>query len=404
MYSRAFMTKTMLQNINIYPIKSSAGIELSSSWVEEHGLAFDRRFVVAGLSGTFFTARTEPSLCLIQTNLTASGLVLTAPDMPALIINYQQLTENYVPVQVWNDTIDGQQASADINQWFSEYLQKPCQLLFFGSQSKRFVKNRNTQVGFADGYPLLLISQASLDHLNSHYQTSTPTISMAQFRPNLVVNNCEAFAEDTWQHIRIGEVEFEITKPCTRCIFTTINPETGEKHQQQEPLKTLMNYRQIDGGEVIFGQNLVALNQGQIKQGDQVEVLKRQAPPVIAAKAHKQSQAPTLDSHNASTTTVKKAKPALTFSSFNKTITGNNKQTILEQGEDAGLLLPYSCRAGMCGRCKAELVEGEVEQHCQDGLSDEEQQQNFILTCSCTPITDIVISHPERKRRNVRND
>ena len=408
MYSRAFMTKAILQNINIYPIKSSAGIELSSSWVEEHGLAFDRRFVVADLSGTFFTARTEPSLCLIQANLTASGLVLTAPDMPALIINYQQLTQNYVSVKVWNDTIDGQQASTDINQWFSEYLEKPCQLLFFGSQSKRFVKNKNTQVGFADGYPLLLISQASLEHLNSHYQTSTPTISMAQFRPNLVVNNCEAFAEDTWQHIRIGEVEFEITKPCTRCIFTTINPQTGEKHPQQEPLKTLMNYRQIDGGDVIFGQNLVALNQGQIKQGDQIEVLKRQAPPVMATKAPKQSLTPALDSNlnsnTTSTTAVKKTKPTLTFSRFNKTITGNNKQTILEQGENAGLLLPYSCRAGMCGRCKAELVEGEVEQHCQDGLSDEEQQQNFILTCSCTPMTDVVISHPERKRRNIPND
>lgn len=101
---------------------------------------------------------------------------------------------------------------------------------------------------------------------------------------------------------------------------------------------------------------------------------------------------------------MKKAKPTLTFSSFNKTIKGNNEQTLLEQGEDAGLILPYSCRAGMCGRCKVELLEGEVEQHCKDGLSDEEQQQNFILSCSCTPITDVVISHPERKRRNVRND
>ena len=398
------MSKAILQNINVYPIKSSAGIELSSSWVEELGLAFDRRFVVADLNGEFFTARTQPRLCLIQANLTASGMVLTAPDMPALVITYQKLTNNYVAVNVWDDSINAQQCLADINQWFSEYLQLPCQLLFYGSDSQRLVKNKTSPVSFADGYPLLLISQASLDDLNAHYQASETAISMAQFRPNIVVNNCEAFAEDTWQHIRIGEVEFEIVKPCTRCIFTTINPQTGEKHQQQEPLKTLMSYRQIESGDVIFGQNLVALNQGQIKQGDQVEVLKRQPPPAIIKKAPVKAVDLSFGKNEASTTIVKKAKPTLTFSSFNKTIKGNNEQTLLEQGEDAGLILPYSCRAGMCGRCKVELLEGEVEQHCKDGLSDEEQQQNFILSCSCTPITDVVISHPERKRRNVRND
>jgi uncharacterized protein YcbX/ferredoxin len=401
------MIKAILQNINVYPIKSSAGIELSSSWVEELGLAFDRRFVVADLSGEFITARTQPRLCLIQANLTASGMILTAPDMPALVISYQKLTNNYVAVNIWENNINAQQCLADINQWFSEYLKLPCQLLFYGTDSQRLVKNRTSPVSFADGYPLLLISQGSLDHLNTHYQTSEAAISMAQFRPNLVVNNCEAFAEDTWQHIRIGEVEFEIAKPCTRCIFTTINPQTGEKHLLQEPLKTLMSYRQVESGDVIFGQNLVALNQGQIKQGDQVEVLKRQSPPTIIKKTPANAIEQEFDKNNAPDTSsaiVKKSKPTLTFNSFNKAIKGNNKQTLLEQGEDAGLILPYSCRAGMCGRCKVELLEGEVEQHCKDGLSDEEQKQGFILSCSCTPITDVVISHPERKRRNIRND
>jgi ferredoxin len=91
----------------------------------------------------------------------------------------------------------------------------------------------------------------------------------------------------------------------------------------------------------------------------------------------------------------KKSKPVVTFSSFNKTITGNNIQTLLEQGEDAGLILPSSCRSGMCGSCKVKLEQGEVEQLCRDGLSDKEQQQGYILSCSCTPITDVVISHPK---------
>lgn len=402
------MSQAILQNIHIYPIKSSAGIEFSNSWVEEFGLAFDRRFVVASPNGEFFTARTQPTLCLIQASLTSTGLMVTAPNMPTLVIEYHSLCQSYVPVNVWQDTIKAQQCHDNINKWFSDYLNQPCQLLFFGADSQRFVKNKNSQVGFADGYPLLLISQASLDSLNSQYKPDTESIAMAQFRPNIVVNNCDAFAEDTWQHVRIGEVEFEITKPCTRCIFITINPETGEKHQQQEPLKTLKNYRQLANGDILFGQNLVALNQGQIKRGDKVEIIKRQVAPVFAVRNKSDINITNSDTKpqlkKEPVLSKKKSKPLVTFSSHNKTITGNNIQTLLEQGEDAGLILPYSCRAGMCGSCKVKLEQGEVEQLCQDGLSDEEQQQGYILSCSCTPITDVVISHPPRQRRHINDD
>tara|TARA_R110002012_G_scaffold40596_5_gene111797 strand:- start:15002 stop:16210 length:1209 start_codon:yes stop_codon:yes gene_type:complete len=402
------MSQATLKNIIIYPIKSSAGIELSNSWVEEFGLAFDRRFVVASPDGEFFTARTQPSLCLLQANLTATGMIITAPKMPALVIDYNLLSLNYVDVQVWNDTISAQQCEDAINQWFSRYLQKPCQLLFFGTESQRFVKNKNSQVGFADGYPLLLISQASLDHLNSQYPPNARSIPMSQFRPNIVVSDCDAFTEDTWQKIRIGEVEFEVTKPCTRCIFTTINPENAVKDHQQEPLKTLKNYRQIANGDILFGQNLVALNQGQIKRGDKLEVLRYQAAPVFALA--EKSTAPTdnnglsIKEKAAQLQPVTKKKPLITFSRFNKSVTGNNTENLLEQGENAGLVLPYSCRAGMCGSCKVMLEEGQVTETCQDGLSDEEQQQGYILSCCSTPLTDVVIRHPERKRRNRHND
>ncbi|MGB1263899.1 MAG: YcbX family protein [Cognaticolwellia sp.] len=395
------MSKAALQNIYLYPIKSSAGIELSTSWVEELGLACDRRFVVATPEGDFITARTQPSLCLIQANLTTTGLIITAPDMPSLTIDYQKICPDYVEVRVWRDTVQAQPCQDVINQWFSRYLQQPCQLLFFGTQSQRLVKNKNSQVGFADGYPLLLISQASLDDLNQRYPANARKITMAQFRPNIVVNHCDAFTEDTWQHIRIGEVEFEITKACSRCVFTTVNPETGEKHHQQEPLNTLKRYRQADNGDVLFGQNLVALNQGQIKRGDIVEVLKRQTPPTFTIKnrpitANKQ---PTTE-----TTITKTAKPKITFTSFDKTLPGNNQETLLEQGENAGLVLPYSCRAGMCGSCKVKLEQGQVQQDCQDGLSDDEQRHGYILSCSCIPLTDVVISHPTRKRHRIADD
>jgi uncharacterized protein len=398
------MSQPTLQSIHLYPIKSSAGIELSNSWVEELGLAFDRRFVIASLNGEFITARTQPSLCLIQANLTATGLIVTAPNMSPLVINYSELCPSYIHVRVWDDIINAQQCRENINHWFSQYLQQPCQLLFFGAESQRLVKNKDSQVGFADGYPLLLISQASLDNLNSQYKATSTTIAMAQFRPNIVVNNCDAFAEDTWQHIRIGTVEFEITKPCSRCIFTTVNPDSGQKHPQQEPLTTLKNFRQVANGDILFGQNLVALNQGQIKRGDNIEVLKRHAAPAFVLPNKPATHIANSQINKETVLNDKKSKPVITFSSFNKTITGNNRDTLLEQGEDAGLILPYSCRAGMCGSCKVKLEQGEVEQHCQDGLSYEEQQQGYILSCSCTPITDVTISHPERKRRNINDD
>jgi len=273
------MLLSELIEINVYPIKSSKGIGLSNAWVDDLGLAFDRRFVLTDSNGQFITARTHPTICLISASITPYGLLLTAPDMPVLNISYAKFTHEYRQVTVWKDTIAGQYCAPEYDTWFSQYLGKPCQLVFFGEQSSRRVKNRMNQVAFADGYPLLLISEASLADLNG--RMSNHQVSMAQFRPNIVINNTEPFEEDTWKHIRIGEVEFEVVKPCSRCIFTTIDPSNAEKHAKQEPLATLKKYRQVESGDVMFGQNLVALNQGQIHLGDSVTVLSTQSPPAF---------------------------------------------------------------------------------------------------------------------------
>ncbi|MFT4871223.1 MAG: hypothetical protein ACI9F1_001995 [Colwellia sp.] len=381
------MTSSMqLSQISVYPLKSSAGIQLSNSWIDELGLSFDRRFVLTDDKCQFITARTEPKICLIQASITATGLVLTAPDMPKLVINYLQLSELYQTVFVWNDSINAQQGNSEHHQWFSRYLNRPCQLLHFGELSKRNVpstSNRTNQLAFTDGYPLLLISQASLDDLNKRCPA---IITMNQFRPNLVIDNCDAFAEDTWQHIRIGEVEFELRKPCTRCIFTTINPETALKDIHQEPITSLKTYRQAaEGelkGEVLFGQNLVPLNQGQIKLTDTITIIKKKVPPTFLISL---SATPTIVSRES------KKKVSLIFDSWNKKHKGDNQQTILEQGEKAGLILPYSCRAGMCGRCKVKLVKGQVEQLSTDGLTEVEMKDDYILMCSCIPTTDVTL-------------
>lgn len=267
------MNTARISQLSVYPIKSCTGLHLNHALVEEHGLAFDRRFVVATPEGKFLTARTHPRLNQIHCALVQDGLHLRAPDMPPLDVEYQHFSARYTQVQVWSSTIDAQHCSSDYDQWFSDYLGVDCQLLFFGKHSERKVKRRDSQVAFADGYPLLLISQASLDDLN---QRASDHIRMSQFRPNIVVKGTEPFAEDNWKRIRIGEVEFEITKPCSRCVFTTLDPETGQYNELNEPLRTLANYRKGADGELYFGQNMVALNKGKISLYDPIEVLETQ--------------------------------------------------------------------------------------------------------------------------------
>ncbi len=297
------MSVTKVSSLHIYPIKSTAGISLPQAQVEELGLAFDRRFVVSDPLGQFITARTEPRLCLVQTILTEQGLVLSAPKMSTLTLSYKNFTARYQNVTVWGDEIAGQLCANAANAWFSDYLQRPCQLLFFGQDSYRERKantDKARKLAFADGYPLLLISQASLHDLNQRLKNNhQQAVSMAQFRPNIVVENCLPFAEDGWQHIRIGEVEFTVSKSCERCILTTVDPQTGEKHPEQQPLRTLKSFRQVSNSEVLFGQNLIARNKGVIEQGDKLVVIETKRPPVFSLASTTNTTQPTLIDNNA---------------------------------------------------------------------------------------------------------
>jgi uncharacterized protein YcbX len=125
------------------------------------------------------------------------------------------------------------------------------------------------EVSFADAFPLLLISRAALDGLNARL---AKPVSMLRFRPNLVVEGVAAHAEDGWKRIRIGEVEFDVAKACTRCVFTTVDPMRGERDPDGEPLRTLIGYRRTADG-VTFGQNLIPRSAGSVRVGDAVEVL-----------------------------------------------------------------------------------------------------------------------------------
>ena len=267
---------TQLSDIIVYPIKSTAGLHLSRATVTGFGLEFDRRFVLCTTEGKFLTARTRPQLLHIRASLTAAGLIVSAPGQTDLQLNYHEFSHDYQTITVWQDHIEAQHCSAIADRWFADYLGQDCRLLFFGTASNRPLKHfPHHQTAFADGYPLLLISEASLADLSSRCRNP---VQMDQMRPNLVVRGTAAYEEDSWTKIRIGTAEFALVKPCGRCILTTTNPTTLERNPDREPLSVLKRYRKGSDGEAHFGQNMIPLKSGIISVNDPVEILETGQP------------------------------------------------------------------------------------------------------------------------------
>lgn len=269
------MTYSLSQLI-IYPIKSIHGIALQTSQVNEAGLLGDRHYMLVTPDGDFITGREHPTLTLIKAKqLDDNSWGLSHPSIDTeLTLNQANLSDNHKGVVIWEEHLQGQVAKSEVNAWFSSIVDKPVELVFFGDKSERFTRRKpDTPVAFADGYPFLLTTQASLDELN---ESCSEDIKMVQFRPNLVIEGNKAFEEDSWKRIKIGEVEFENVKPCERCIFITLNPETAERLKKGEPLKALGKFRTQKGQGIHFGINLVALNSGVINLNDKVEILEYQ--------------------------------------------------------------------------------------------------------------------------------
>ncbi|WP_321284922.1 hybrid-cluster NAD(P)-dependent oxidoreductase [uncultured Vibrio sp.] len=269
------MSQPTLSQINVFPVKSVGGVALSSAWVEKQGLSFDRRFMLAKADGSMITARKYPQMVTVKSAILADGVVFSALGMEPLKIRYQDFKMQETSATVWNDTFTAYTTTDEADDWFTSVLGQRVELLFCGEQSNRVREKFGHNVSFADGYPVLVISQASLDELNKR---SSEQHSMDQFRTNLVVADTTPFEEDSWKRIRIGEVEFESLKPCERCILTTVNTQRGTFRESKEPLKTLQQFRANERGGVFFGQNLVARNEGIIRQGDKVEVLEYKEP------------------------------------------------------------------------------------------------------------------------------
>ncbi|PWW10167.1 YcbX family protein [Mangrovibacter plantisponsor] len=364
-----------LSRLFIHPVKSMRGIQVSHSQVDIQGPAFDRIFMITKTDGTFVTARQYPEMVLFTPGLLNNGLFLQAPDGTSATVLFDDFQPTPAPTEVWGNHFTALIAPDDVNRWLSTFFPLPVELRWVGPTLTRRVKKRDdVPLGFADGYPFLLTSESSLRDLQ---QRCPASVSMNQFRPNLVVSGAAAWEEDTWQVIRIGSVVFDVVKPCSRCILTTVSPERGRKHPSGEPLKTLQSFRTAqDNGDVDFGQNLVARTSGIIRQGDEVQILSTKPAKVYIAGE-------TADE----TVSVVAQAAGVSIDWQGTTFHGDNQQILLEQLEQQGIKVPYSCRAGVCGCCRVRLVEGQVTPLKKNAINGD-----TILACSCVPCGDIKVA------------
>lgn len=249
-----------------YPIKSGAAEALDLIDLDQWGLVGDREYMVVDADNVFLTQREAPLLAVVRLESTD---VVTPIGRAAVQPGLNR------EVTVWSFTGPAIDCGDEVAQLLSDFLGRACRLVRTAVGHARRSDDDRAGVGFADGYPLLLISEASLADLNTRLPQPLP---MDRFRPNIVVSGTRPYEEDEWRRVRLGEVDAEVVKPCARCAITRVDQRTGIRGDG-EPLRTLGTFRKAKGG-VLFGQNVVHDQWGTLRVGDPIEVISRQASPI----------------------------------------------------------------------------------------------------------------------------
>jgi uncharacterized protein YcbX len=263
----------VVEGLHVYPVKGCRGIALGRAHVEARGIRHDRRWMFVDADGVFITQRTQHALALVDVTIEGNELALAAPSKGAPTLRVPLRPEGGArrAVTVWNDSVEALDAGAEASRWITELLGEPSSLVHMPDESRRAVKPAYARagdiVGFADAFPLLLATTASLDDLNARMDRPLP---MNRFRPNVVVGGCAPWEEDAWTRVRVGALELRTPKACDRCVVTTIDQQTAERGV--EPLRTMAKFRRRDN-DVYFAVNAVPDEAGEIAVGDAVTVL-----------------------------------------------------------------------------------------------------------------------------------
>lgn len=266
----------IVRELYTYPVKSLAGIQTDQASVLKTGLARDRQWMAIEPDGAFLTQRSCPQMALIHTRLEADRLVLSTFGMEEIEVPTPQLEHSErAIVEVWGDQVDAIVHNQQINAWLSDALGRPCKLVYFPPSEMRACDPDVAQAGdatlFADGFPLLLTNQASLDDLNRRLNKP---VEMERFRPNIVVGGQVPYAEDRWRRIEINGLRLRVAQRCSRCSVPTVNPQTGMM-EGPEPIRTLSEYRTAADGMVYFGINMIPETCGTLCVGQEATVLSK---------------------------------------------------------------------------------------------------------------------------------
>ncbi|MGF1590650.1 MAG: MOSC domain-containing protein [Pleurocapsa sp.] len=278
----------IVKELRVYPLKSGQAIKLQEAQVKVQGFVWDREMMLVSGSGKFITQRQFPILAKVQVRIAEPNITLQLEDntFPAItfpIAFNGALTE----VEIWRDRILAIDQGDEIARWFHQLLDlssdKVCRLVRQSPEHTRFLisqkypQDNDQPLGFADNSPIMLTATASLTELNQRiaeiHLSQSQAIPMNRFRPNIVIETTEPFIEDSWSVIQIGDIQFKMLKPCSRCIITTIDQKQGQKNQLKEPLTTLETFRQLSEQGVMFGINMIPQNEGIMRLGDRLEIL-----------------------------------------------------------------------------------------------------------------------------------
>lgn len=263
-------------SLHVYPVKSFRGLSVDKANVEATGLAGDRRWMVVDSEGRFLTQRTHPALATIGADFTQEGLLLSAEGFGDAAVPFPDGGERLESI-VWEASVNAALAGQEANDWLSAVLGEPAKLVAIDGQAGREKISVWTDdpvpMSFADAFPILVATTGSLAALNRDIKThGGEPVPMARFRPNIVIDCDEAWPEDHWRALIIGDVSIDLVKPSDRCVVTTTDQITGAR-MGKEPLASLARiHRSTDPriNGVIFGVNAVPRSFGEIAVGDAV--------------------------------------------------------------------------------------------------------------------------------------
>jgi uncharacterized protein len=265
-----------ISQLFMYPVKSLGGIAVTAAALTDRGFKYDRRWMLVDAQNRFLSQRELPAMALLQTRISENGILVEDKRNPGttVCIPFSPVFTETIKVQVWEDVCDAVLVNDTLNAWFSAALDITCRLVYMPDTAVRKVDSRyafaNEITSFSDGYPVLMIGQASLDDLNARMNEPVP---MDRFRPNIVFAGGEPFEEDNITEFIINDITFLGVKRCSRCVVTTIEQSSAQKGR--EPLRTLAAYRQVNN-KIYFGQNILYKGTGVIHVGDELRIIKKQ--------------------------------------------------------------------------------------------------------------------------------